>query len=116
MDAWFKDLYAYVDGTHKSSYSACVPISGWLGASTENARVLAIIDIGEDVDLKDLRIRITATRIGRLDIGGAWVVPNWFRDFLTRLTNRALGYMWSSELGEWINEKITEEFQKKIPK
>ena len=112
VTADLRDIYAGAQGVYRSSYSACVPVGGWLGVTVDSVLVNGYAILGEE-SLQDIKIKITSTQFGTIHMG-KWV-PRWFEDFATDLTNRALKRVWASHLGDWLSGKLTDLLKKKLP-
>lgn len=107
------NIFAKVDGKYRSKTTACLPMGGWLGVGTDSAQLRTEVHFGEGGDMKDVRLKILSTKLGTLKMGRLF--PQWFESFFTGVINRALTVVWSTKLGGWISEKITEVARKQIP-
>lgn len=109
-----KDLYSAAQGYYRSERSLCVPLKGWSGVGLDRAEIFVEAAFqGEGENLNDIKVRVVATKLGRLHLGNA--VPAWFEQFVTGMLNKALVKIWTSKLGEWISLQISDMIKKKIP-
>lgn len=113
--AALKDVWGYLEGSYRSSYSACTTLSGWIGLSSDWAHLKINVYLNASEAATHVnRIEIVETNLGRLRFG-LWL-PDYLEEYATYLSDRALANIWASRLGEWINHKISEELRKRRDK
>ena len=54
----------------------------------------------------EIRLKILSTELGTLHFGER--LPGWLERFITARVNGALKLLWSSKLGDWISDKISD--------
>lgn len=109
----FETVSGFFTGRYKSGYSACVTLKG--GMPFEITKAQALVRIHFDSKTEKLSLAILETAFGHIHLVGSGV-PRWFEDFLTKMVNGSLKYVWKSRLGDWINQKISKKLQESIPK
>lgn len=109
-----RDIFGGANGLYWGERSLCVPLKGWTGIGMDRAEIFVEAAFqGDGENMNDIRVRIVATKFGALHLGKG--VPAWFERFLQGLFNKALVKVWSSKLGEWISNQISDIIKKKIP-
>ena len=108
------DLEADLEGWLRSGRTLCIPMGGYFDPSIDRAEVFAKVSFtGNGQDLKDLKVKIIATRLGMIHFGG-WV-PGWMERWITHSLNRTLARIWASKLGDWLSGKLSDIIKDKIP-
>jgi hypothetical protein len=113
VTADIKDIFAKANGVYRSSATMCLPTGGWLGATVPWAKLKTEVHFGDSGDMKDIRLKIISTELGRVQLGKMF--PVWFEDFFTGVMNRALTVVWNSKMGDWVSGMITEEAKRRMP-
>lgn len=107
-----KDVWGHLEGSYKSGYSACATLSGWVGLTSDSAHLVIRIYLNNTPEGPAVKqIQIVETLLGRLHFG-VWL-PNYLENYASVLANRALAKVWASQLGSWVNHKLTENAQKR---
>lgn len=107
-----RQVYAGLNGFYKSSYTACLPMGGWLGVLADSVYIRVKVTLGGE-DPTDVKVSVLETKFGTIHMGD--FVPTWFEEFATDLVNRALVKIWPSRLGQWLSGKLGEILKDKIP-
>ncbi len=113
VTADLKEIFAKANGLYRSSATLCLPTGGWLGAMAPWAKLKTEVHFGDSGSMKDVRLKIVSTELGRFNLGK--VFPVWFEDFFTGVMNRGLTLVWNSKVGEWLSGMITEEVKRRMP-
>ncbi len=114
INAELRDVFFGAEGTYRSEASACIPLSGWTGVSTEWVTVRGVVSLGQELNLTDLTVRVQSTRVGPLDFGVP--VPGFFEQFLRDNVNAALRAVWASSVGDWLSDKIADLIRQRVPR
>lgn len=107
-----RNIGVWANGAYSSDYSLCSPIWAkvWLGVDRAEAWVRVNFEMG---DLTKMKLVVERTQFGKIELG-EWV-PDWFERLLTKLANDTMSRVWSSKLGAYLSEKITEVVRTKMP-
>lgn len=115
MTGELRRIDGYGNGAYRSDYTACIPFKGGSKLQSDWAKVKAKVTFGGTGEtLNDIQIRVLSTEMGHIHLGKAF--PAWFERLFTSTVNKALGKLWASKLGDWVNAKITQYVKEKIPK
>ncbi len=110
-----RDIVADLSGDYRSEISACLALPFEHEISVDRIDVAAHVtftDKGANVP-PDLHIQVLSTTLGKVTYA-QWL-PAWFQDFMTNKLNEGLKLVWSTSLGERINDYISEQIAKSIP-
>jgi hypothetical protein len=110
VGASIENLYGKVSAEYESMGTFCVPLSAWLGAGSDLAKIRARAVFDEGSELKSVKVEQTV--LSTLHLG--FFVPHTIENLATDLVNRALTYVWESRLGDWLNVKITKLVKEKL--
>lgn len=103
-------------GEYLSDYTLCIPLRGSYNLTVDRFELFADVEFVEKTgrELPDIKVKVRETRFTGIHlIQGA---PRFIEDAITRWVNRAVKMVWTSDFGDWLNQKITEEIRKKYPK
>ncbi len=107
-----KDIWGNLSGSYRSGYSACARLSGQIGADADWAHLrLHVYMNPSETETQLSRIEIKESVLGRIRFG-LWL-PSYLEEYATKLVNRGLEKVWSSWIGDWISQKISEKFKKR---
>jgi hypothetical protein len=104
MDVYGKvsDAYGRVSGEYLGDYSACQNVAGWLGIGIDSIEVKTKVHVTDESD--KIKLKVYQLKLGRLRLGKH--VPDWFENLATRSVNKALIYVWKTQLGDWLSARL----------
>ncbi|MFM8316440.1 MAG: hypothetical protein ACKOA8_19340, partial [Deltaproteobacteria bacterium] len=100
------NAYGRVEGDYLGDYSACQNASGWLGVGVDSIKVRAKVTVPDD-DSK-VTVKVYSVILGRVHLGD--YAPEWFESISTECLNRAFTYIWTTRLGDWLNQYLSDYF------
>jgi hypothetical protein len=117
------DVYADISqlsgsilGEYLSEYSLCLPLRGSYGLTVDRFELFADVTFVErnERELPDIKVKVRETRFTGIHLIQG--VPRFIEEAITNWVNRAVKMVWSSDFGDWLSQKITEEIKTKFPK
>jgi hypothetical protein len=104
-----------VSGAYTGDWSFCAPLelSHRLDADRGELRATAKVYDVPNQDKPDVKLKISETKFGHIDYH-VWL-PGWLQDELTGMLNETLAAVWSSDVGTWLSDYISEQLLKQKP-
>ncbi len=99
------DLYK-VEGVYRGASSLCFTVGISSHILLSDIKIVAdVTQVGTE-EVPQVKVVVRKTEIGRLSFGSH--NSEWVNRLLTGWVNRGLSHMWQSTLGNYINQKLSE--------
>jgi len=113
LEAELWEPYIGFQGNYQGAYSLCIPVGAWSGIKAETAFIRAhVVFFEKEEGRVNVNVNVEEVHLGLLVTNA--LSPS-FEKSLTETLNQGLKEVWSSELGDWANEMISDLLNQNIP-
>jgi hypothetical protein len=115
VDAIITDIRVDLEGDYRSEFTFCEKVRARIPVAIDSLRVKAKVVFKQASINATPYPQVTIKNMVWGTIRFSRDIPESWETYFTSLVNRAVGDVWASNLGGWLNRKINEEIVKNFP-